>query len=334
MGRSSVSGLTLARCQRLSSSTRCLMATWAPTCRCCILQPPQAPACRPKFGQPGRTRWEDSRWMAVRLAASQLFFLRWVLALTSSVGRAPSMNTTLPSLLRATPWASISMDNTCSQPSGSAGASMSASGRLSGILLSRGSLMGHDCLRLSPCPVGGSPKKPPTRFCLSGPRSAAAAQVPLPLLARPGQLLAFGQQVDFGDAVEFVQREHHGGTALDLVHGLVQRQGQVHRRAGAAGEQLPLLRRIVRERKPRDFDPTSEMLRELIAEPGFDAESPDAQDRVHETLRLMESLGIWTDEMLRLSPSTLDKLLRLGASVQRFVRSEAADTRVKRGRRA
>ena len=57
----------------------------------------------------------------------------------------------------------------------------------------------------------------------------------------------------------------------------------------------------MRERKQREFDPTSQMLRDLIAEPGFE-ESPDTQDRVHETLRLMESLGIWTDEMLRLSP--------------------------------
>ena len=81
-----------------------------------------------------------------------------------------------------------------------------------------------------------------------------------------------------------------------------------------------LLRTIVRERKQREFDPTSQMLRDLIAEPGFEEESPDTQDRVHETLRLMESLGIWTDEMLRLSP-TLDKVLRLGASVQRFIRS-------------
>jgi hypothetical protein len=46
----------------------------------------------------------------------------------------------------------------------------------------------------------------------------------------------------------------------------------------------------------------------------------------------MESLGIWTDEMLRLSPSTLDKLLRLGASVQRFVRSESAGSSGKRRR--
>ena len=43
---------------------------------------------------------------------------------------------------------------------------------------------------------------------------------------------------------------------------------------------------------------------------------------MHETLRLMDSLGIWTDEMLRLSPATLDKILRLGASVQRFVRGK------------
>ena len=83
-----------------------------------------------------------------------------------------------------------------------------------------------------------------------------------------------------------------------------------------------LLRTIVRERKQREFDPTSQMLRELIAAPGFETEPPDAQDRVHETLRLMESMSVWTDEMLRLSPATLDKILRLGASVQRFVRGK------------
>lgn len=94
-----------------------------------------------------------------------------------------------------------------------------------------------------------------------------------------------------------------------------------------------LLRTIVRERKQREFDPTSQMLRDLIAEPGFEAESPDTQDRVHETLRLMESLGIWTDEMLRLSPATLDKVLRLGASVQRFIRSGPPPTAAPRRKR-
>src|SRR5687767_14870944 len=58
--------------------------------------------------------------MAVRLACSQLFFLRLTLADTSSVGSAPSMNTTLPSARRATPCASMSSASTCSQPSGRA----------------------------------------------------------------------------------------------------------------------------------------------------------------------------------------------------------------------
>lgn len=81
-----------------------------------------------------------------------------------------------------------------------------------------------------------------------------------------------------------------------------------------------LFRTVVRERKEREFDPTTRMLAELVAQPGFTDEAPDAQDRVRETLRLMQALGSWSDEMLRLSPSTLEKVLRLGASVQKFVR--------------
>ena len=81
-----------------------------------------------------------------------------------------------------------------------------------------------------------------------------------------------------------------------------------------------LFRTVVRERKTREFDPTTRMLRELVRKPDFSQESPDAQDRVRETLHLMESLGTWADEMLRLSPNTLEKVLRMGATVQKFVR--------------
>jgi DNA-binding transcriptional regulator GbsR (MarR family) len=81
-----------------------------------------------------------------------------------------------------------------------------------------------------------------------------------------------------------------------------------------------LFRTVVRERKEREFDPTTRMLQGLVAQADFASETPDTQDRVRETLRLMEALGSWSDEMLRLSPSTLEKVLRLGASVQKFVR--------------
>jgi DNA-binding transcriptional regulator GbsR (MarR family) len=77
---------------------------------------------------------------------------------------------------------------------------------------------------------------------------------------------------------------------------------------------------IVRERKEREFDPTTRLLRELTSQPGFETEPPDVQDRVAETLRFMEALGSWSDEMLRLTPSTLEKVLRMGAGVQRLLR--------------
>ncbi len=81
-----------------------------------------------------------------------------------------------------------------------------------------------------------------------------------------------------------------------------------------------LFRTIVRERKEREFDPTTRLLQSLVDSPSFQGETADAQDRIRSTLDLMEKLGAWSDEMLRLSPATLDKVLSLGAGVQRFVR--------------
>ena len=81
-----------------------------------------------------------------------------------------------------------------------------------------------------------------------------------------------------------------------------------------------LFRTVVRERKEREFDPTTRALQAMTAMPGFDSEPADVQDRVRDTLRLMSTLGSWSDEMLRLSPATLEKVLKMGASVQRFVR--------------
>ena len=89
-----------------------------------------------------------------------------------------------------------------------------------------------------------------------------------------------------------------------------------------SGDVWELFRTIVRGRKEREFDPTTRLLAELAAREDFAQEPPEAQDRVRETLRLMQALGAWTEEMLRLSPYTLEKVLNLGASIQRFVRDK------------
>ncbi|MCH7345902.1 MarR family transcriptional regulator [Pelomonas sp. CA6] len=85
-----------------------------------------------------------------------------------------------------------------------------------------------------------------------------------------------------------------------------------------------LFRTIVRERKEREFDPTVRVLGELVRDASFADETPDAQDRVREALRFMDTLGSWSEEMLRLSPTTLERVLKLGASVQKFVRGDSS----------
>jgi len=93
-----------------------------------------------------------------------------------------------------------------------------------------------------------------------------------------------------------------------------------------SGDVWELFRTIVRERKEREFDPTVALLRELSADPALEKEPPALQDRLRSTLDFMQTLGSWSDEMLRLTPATLEKILRLGAQVQRFVRpGEGAD---------
>ena len=81
-----------------------------------------------------------------------------------------------------------------------------------------------------------------------------------------------------------------------------------------------LFRTVVRERKAREFDPTVAMLRELSADPAFAGEDADARRRIQDTLALMTSLSSWGEEMLRLVPATLMKVMKLGSRIQKLLR--------------
>jgi DNA-binding transcriptional regulator GbsR (MarR family) len=81
-----------------------------------------------------------------------------------------------------------------------------------------------------------------------------------------------------------------------------------------------LFRVVVSERKAREFDPTIQMLRECLKSPDAAKEDAGAQVRIRETLALMETLSVWADEMLRLKPETLIKIMKLGAKVQNLIR--------------
>lgn len=81
-----------------------------------------------------------------------------------------------------------------------------------------------------------------------------------------------------------------------------------------------LFRAVVKGRKEREFTPTTRLLQALIERPDFHNEPDDAQDRLRDAFELMDRLNRWSDEMLRLSPTTLVKVLGLGASIQKFLR--------------
>jgi len=87
-----------------------------------------------------------------------------------------------------------------------------------------------------------------------------------------------------------------------------------------------LFRSIVAGRKQREFDPTVYMLRELVQAPEFAHEASVSQKRVRDTLELMNTLESWTDELLRMSPASLAKLLDVGARIQKLARGKSAQS--------
>jgi DNA-binding transcriptional regulator GbsR (MarR family) len=86
-----------------------------------------------------------------------------------------------------------------------------------------------------------------------------------------------------------------------------------------SGDVWELFRTVVRERKEREFDPTIGVLRECLSSTDLPKEEAAAQQRIKETLMLMEALSTWGEQMLRLEPATLMKVLKLGAKIQNLL---------------
>ncbi|MEO8160261.1 MAG: MarR family transcriptional regulator, partial [Arenimonas sp.] len=78
-----------------------------------------------------------------------------------------------------------------------------------------------------------------------------------------------------------------------------------------------LMRTVVRERKAREFDPTVGVLAECLADPAMQAEDREVRKRIEDTHGLMLAMSTWGEQMLRLEPATLMKLMKLGARIQK-----------------
>jgi len=116
-------------------------------------------------------------------------------------------------------------------------------------------------------------------------------------------------------------RELQGWNLVRLVHVAGDRRDHFE----TSRQVWELLRTIVKERQRREIEPTVAVLRELLADPAIAKEPAEAKLRMQETLELLDTLTVWSDEMLRLDTQTLTKVLKLGAKIKKLIGRTPAD---------
>lgn len=110
-------------------------------------------------------------------------------------------------------------------------------------------------------------------------------------------------------------KELHNWKLIQMVHVMGDRRDHFE----TSTDVWELFRTVVSERKEREFDPTVEVLRECINSAELSKEETAVQQRIKDTLGLMESLSTWGDQMLKLDPATLMKVMKLGAKIQNLL---------------
>ena len=58
----------------------------------------------------------------------------------------------------------------------------------------------------------------------------------------------------------------------------------------------------------------------MMAQNNFSQDEQGAKQRVAQMLELLNTLSIWGDEMLKLKPETLTKIMKYGAKIQSLLR--------------
>lgn len=83
-----------------------------------------------------------------------------------------------------------------------------------------------------------------------------------------------------------------------------------------------LFKLIVEGRRQREIDPTIAFLHSSLSGPDIKQESRETEQRLQDTLKFIETMTTWVDEMMRLKPDTLMKTLGVGAKISRAVRKK------------
>ena len=117
-------------------------------------------------------------------------------------------------------------------------------------------------------------------------------------------------------------RELQAWKLAKMVHVMGDRRDHFE----ASTDIWELSRTVVRERQERELKPTIDMLRELLNHPEIMLDGIDRATRMREMLTMLETLTVWSDEMLRLDTATLTKVLKLGAKIQKLMRGDTTSS--------
>lgn len=80
---------------------------------------------------------------------------------------------------------------------------------------------------------------------------------------------------------------------------------------------------VITERKKREFDPTLAFLKEYLEKNTFSNNELESKKRVAQMLDFLQTLSIWGNEMLKLKPETLTKIMKYGAKIQVLIRGNS-----------
>ncbi|OYT90258.1 MAG: MarR family transcriptional regulator [Burkholderiales bacterium PBB3] len=119
-------------------------------------------------------------------------------------------------------------------------------------------------------------------------------------------------------------RELQAWNLVKLVHVMGERRDHFE----CSTDIWELSRTVVRERQERELMPTIAMLRELLNHPEIMLDGVERANRMREMLMMLETLTVWSDEMLRLDTETLTKVLKLGAKIQKLIRGDGGSAKV------
>ncbi|MBV8048865.1 MAG: MarR family transcriptional regulator [Paludibacterium sp.] len=80
-----------------------------------------------------------------------------------------------------------------------------------------------------------------------------------------------------------------------------------------------VLRRFAQEKRRREIEPTLQFLREGLRDETAGVASAAERERMRALYDLLDLLNTWFDDVQKLSPQTLERLMRLGSRVARVL---------------